>query len=68
MSISASLTVNHNIEALLSVLCSEKKTVKYAKHDNSIIYAKAVALLMASNKMQQCHYFKQRCLACMTTF
>ena len=41
--ISKSLTVNLNLDALLSVLHSEKKTVKYAEHDCSI-YGKVAIL------------------------
>ena len=41
--ISKSLTVNLNLDALLSVLHSEKKTVKYAEHDCSI-YGKVAVL------------------------
>ena len=41
--ISRSLTVNLNLDALLSVLQSEKETVKYAEHDSSI-YGKVAVL------------------------
>ena len=41
--ISNCLTVNLNLDALLSVLHSEKKTVKYAEHDGSI-YGKVAVL------------------------
>ena len=41
--ISRSLTVNLHLDALLSVLQSEKKTVKYAEHDSSI-YGKVAVL------------------------
>ncbi|XP_020608230.1 uncharacterized protein LOC110046855 [Orbicella faveolata] len=41
--ISKSLTINLNLDALLSVLHSEKKTVKYAEHDGSI-YGKVAVL------------------------
>ena len=41
--ISKSLTVNLNLDALLSVLHSEKKTVKYAEHD-CCIYGKVAVL------------------------
>ena len=41
--ISKSLTVNLNLGALLSVVHSEKKTVKYAEHDSSI-YGKVAVL------------------------
>ena len=42
--ISTSLTVNLNLETLLSALRSEKKTVKYAEHDDGRIYGKVAIL------------------------
>lgn len=44
MPISTSLTANLNLEALLSVLRSERKTVKYADHIDSSIYGKVAVL------------------------
>ena len=42
--ISTSLTVDLNLEAVLSVLRSEKNIAKYAKHDNGSIYGKVAIL------------------------